>query len=432
MKAARIAFVAASRTLAAGRVQIASQVALKSLSRTSFHAGRFTAARAFSTGAVTVMPVPSMGDSITEGTVIQWVKAPGDWINVDDVVVVLETDKVSVEVRSPTAGFLEEQLAPKDTAVAVGAPLAKIKAGEKPAGSSAPKAAAAAPAAPAPSTPAPAAAPAPAAEKKAPAAPAPAAAAPAKSAAPAISSNPQAGVKSISGTRAETRVAMSRMRTRIAQRLKESQNTAAMLTTFQECDMSALFEMREKYKEQFEKVHGAKLGFMSPFIKAAASALQESPVINAVIDGGDIVYRDYVDISVAVASPRGLVVPVIRNVESMTLAGIEQALADLAKRARADQIALEEMAGGSFTISNGGVFGSMMGTPIINPPQSAILGMHATKQRAVVVNGKVEIRPMMYLALTYDHKLIDGREAVTFLCSLRDKIEDPRRLLLGL
>jgi 2-oxoglutarate dehydrogenase E2 component (dihydrolipoamide succinyltransferase) len=222
------------------------------------------------------------------------------------------------------------------------------------------------------------------------------------------------------------------MRTRISQRLKESQNTAAMLTTFQECDMSALFEMREKYKEQFEKAHGAKLGFMSPFIKAAAMALQEQPIINAVIDGGDIVYRDYVDISVAVASPRGLVVPVLRNVEAQSLAKIEQNLADLAKRARADQIALEEMAGGTFTISNGGVFGSMMGTPIINPPQSAILGMHATKQRAVVVNGKIEVRPVMYLALTYDHRLIDGREAVTYLVSLRDKIEDPRRMLLGL
>lgn len=225
---------------------------------------------------------------------------------------------------------------------------------------------------------------------------------------------------------------MTRMRQRISQRLKESQNTAAMLTTFQECDMSALFELREKYKDAFEKVHGVKLGFMSPFLKAAAQSLVEMPVINAVIDGGDIVYRDYVDVSVAVASPRGLVVPVLRNVEGLSLAGIELALADVAKRARADQIALEEMAGGTFTVSNGGVFGSMMGTPIINPPQSAILGMHATKMRPVAVGGKVEVRPIMYLALTYDHRLIDGREAVTFLCSIRDKVEDPRRLLLGL
>lgn len=196
--------------------------------------------------------------------------------------------------------------------------------------------------------------------------------------------------------------------------------------------MSAIFELREKYKDTFEKKHGVKLGFMSAFIKAAAATLEEMPVINAVIDGGDIVYRDYVDISVAVASPRGLVVPVIRNAEQMSFADIEKTLGDLALRARNDSIALEDMAGGTFTISNGGVFGSMMGTPIINPPQSAILGMHATKMRPVAINGEVKIRPIMYLALTYDHRLIDGREAVTFLASLRDKVEDPKRLLLDL
>lgn len=196
--------------------------------------------------------------------------------------------------------------------------------------------------------------------------------------------------------------------------------------------MSAIFELREKYKDAFEKKHGVKLGFMSAFIKAAAATLEEMPVINAVIDGGDIVYRDYVDISVAVASPRGLVVPVIRNAEQMSFADIEKTLGDLALRARNDSIALEDMAGGTFTISNGGVFGSMMGTPIINPPQSAILGMHATKMRPVAINGEVKIRPIMYLALTYDHRLIDGREAVTFLASLRDKVEDPKRLLLDL
>jgi len=230
--------------------------------------------------------------------------------------------------------------------------------------------------------------------------------------------------------------------------------------------MSGMYELRDKYKEAFEKAHGTKLGFMSIFLKASAAALQEIPAVNAVIDGSDvsaaapptrspplvellvpsslpsmllqmvvllqIVYRNYVDISVAVASPRGLVVPVLRNVEGLSMAGIEAGMADLAKRARADAISLEDMAGGTFTISNGGVFGSMMGTPIINPPQSAILGMHAIKNRAVVVNGKVEVRPVMYLALTYDHRLIDGREAVTFLCSVRDKVEDPRRLLLGL
>lgn len=223
---------------------------------------------------------------------------------------------------------------------------------------------------------------------------------------------------------------MTRMRLRIAERLKDSQNTAAMLTTFQECDMSALVDMRKKYKDEFEKKHGAKLGFMSAFVKACTAGLKEVPAINARIEGGDIVYPNYVDISVAVASPRGLVVPVIRNCESLSFAGVEKTLNDLSVKARNDTIALEDMAGGTFTISNGGVFGSLMGTPIINFPQSAILGMHAIKNRAVVVDGKIEIRPVMFLALTYDHRLIDGREAVTFLASVRDKLEDPTRLLL--
>jgi 2-oxoglutarate dehydrogenase E2 component (dihydrolipoamide succinyltransferase) len=205
-----------------------------------------------------------------------------------------------------------------------------------------------------------------------------------------------------------------------------------MLTTFQECDMSNVFDLRDKYKDAFEKKHGVKLGFMSVFVKAAAQTLQEMPIVNAVIDGGDIVYRDYVDISVAVSSPRGLVVPVIRNAEGMNFAGVEKTLGDLALKARNDQLAVEDMAGGTFTISNGGTFGSYLGTPILNPPQSAILGMHATKVRPVVVNGAVVARPVMMLALTYDHRLIDGREAVTFLCSVRDKVEDSRRLLLGL
>lgn len=367
------------------------------------------------------MNVPSMGDSITEGTVIQWTKAPGDWVNVDDVVVVLETDKVSVEVRSPNAGFLDTQLAEPGTTVAVGSALAKIRPGDKPADAGKPAAAS--------SPPAPAAAPAAPKAAPAPAAPAPAAAPAVPKPAPAA---PAPAPAAAAGARTENRVAMTRMRQRISQRLKDSQNTAAMLTTFQEVDMSAIYELRDKFKDQFEKTHGVKLGFMSPFLKASAQSLVENPVINAVIDGGDIVYRDFVDISVAVASPRGLVVPVLRNVEGMSIAQIEKAMADVAKKARADQISLEEMAGGTFTISNGGVFGSMMGTPIINPPQSAILGMHAIKNRPVAINGKVEIRPVMYLALTYDHRLIDGREAVTFLCSIRDKIEDPRRLLLGL
>ena len=225
---------------------------------------------------------------------------------------------------------------------------------------------------------------------------------------------------------------MSRMRQRIAARLKDAQNTNAMLTTFQEVDMSALINLRKKYKDAFADAHGVKLGFMSAFIKASALALQEIPAVNAVVDGGDIVYRNYVDVSVAVASPRGLVVPVVRDVQDKGFADIEGTLADLASKARSDAITMEDMAGGTFTISNGGVFGSMMGTPIINPPQSAILGMHATKMRPVVVDGEITMRPVMYLALTYDHRLIDGREAVTFLCSIRDKVEDPSRMLLGL
>lgn len=294
--------------------------------------------------------------------------------------------------------------------------------------------AASAPAPKAASAPAPKAAAVPVAAPVATPAKAPVApvAAPQKAAAPASSSSSTPLFVTPPGARTETRVKMTRMRMRISQRLKESQNTAAMLTTFQECDMSSVFDLREKYKDAFEKKHGVKLGFMSAFVKAAASSLQEMPIINAVIEGGDIVYRDYVDISVAVSSPRGLVVPVIRNCETMNFAGIEKTLGDLALKARNDQIAVEDMAGGTFTISNGGTFGSLMGTPIINPPQSAILGMHATKMRPVVVGGKVEVRPIMYLALTYDHRLIDGREAVLFLCSVRDKVEDARRLLLGL
>lgn len=350
----------------------------------------------------------------------------------------IETDKVSVDVRAADAGIVKELLAAVDDVVEVGAPLIVFEQGEKPegAGDSAPapqaapaEAEKAAPKAaePAPAQPAPAAA-------KSPAAPKPAEKA--KPPRPEGEVGPipaEAAPDTPTGTRNERRIKMTRMRARIADRLKDSQNTAAMLTTFQEVDMSALIGLRKEYKEQFAKTHDVKLGFMSAFMKASASALQEIPAVNAVIDGGDIVYRDYVDISVAVSAPRGLVVPVVRNVESMGFAQIEKTLGALAVKAREDAITLEDMAGGTFTVSNGGVFGSMMGTPIINPPQSAILGMHATKMRPVVVeSGAIEARPIMYLALTYDHRLIDGREAVTFLCSVRDKVEDPRRLLLGL
>ncbi|KAJ9051833.1 2-oxoglutarate dehydrogenase complex E2 component [Entomophthora muscae] len=238
------------------------------------------------------------------------------------------------------------------------------------------------------------------------------------------------------GHRTESRVKMNRMRLRIAQRLKEAQNTAASLTTFNEVDMTNLLELRKTYKDQFEKKHGVKLGFMSAFCRASAIALQEIPAVNASIEGpngGDtIVYRDYVDISVAVATPKGLVTPVVRNVQDMSFLDVERTIAELGTKARDNKVTIEDLTGGTFTISNGGVFGSLMGTPIINMPQTAILGMHGTKERPVAVNGKVEIRPMMYLALTYDHRLVDGREAVTFLVRVKEIIEDPRRLLLGL
>jgi 2-oxoglutarate dehydrogenase E2 component (dihydrolipoamide succinyltransferase) len=359
-----------------------------------------------------------MGDSITEGALVKWLKNKGDYVALDEILLVIETDKVAVDVRAPTAGILEETMAKVGDTVAVGAPLAKIRPAPAPAG------AAAAPAAP------------PAAGKTADATPAPAAPAPApKVAAPAPVAAPKAAAATEpakAGSRDETRVKMTRMRLRIAQRcvgarcaflfrgragralfshlvslpaprspptpsprvrrLKDSQNTTAMLTTFQECDMTGIMELREKYKDAFEKKHGVKLGFMSAFLSASAAMLKEIPVVNAVIEGGDIVYRDYVDLSVAVSSPRGLVVPVLRNAETMSFKDFEVKLAELAVKARADQIAIEDMTGGTFTISNGGVFGSMMGTPIINPPQSAILGMHATKMRPTVVNVRLPSR----------------------------------------
>jgi 2-oxoglutarate dehydrogenase E2 component (dihydrolipoamide succinyltransferase) len=360
-----------------------------------------------------------MGDSISEGTVMSWLKKPGDAVKEDDVLVQLETDKITVDVRAPTAGVLVASLANPGEAVKVGAQIAKIATGANAsaAAASAPKPAAPAPAAEKPKAEAkPAAAPAaPAAEKPkaAPAAPAPA---------------PVLGAVG----EAERRVAMTRMRRRIAERLKDAQNTYALLTTFNEVDMSALINMRKEYGDVFEKKHGVKLGFMSPFVRAATSALQTQPVVNAVIDGTDIVYRDYVDISVAVATPTGLVVPVVRNCQEMGFADIEKEIARLGEKARTGSLAMEDMQGGTFTISNGGVFGSLFGTPIVNPPQSAILGMHATKMRPVAVGDKVEVRPMMYLALTYDHRLIDGREAVTFLKQIKEQIEDPRRLILDL
>lgn len=374
-------------------------------------------AAAAPTGDAEIVNVPSMGDSISEGTIVHWSKSVGDHVAADDVVVVIETDKVSVDVRSPKGGVIQEVLAKVDEVVVIGAPLFKLLPGAAPAPAAA---AAAAPtpvkqAAPAAAAPVSTLAAAPAAAKPAPAA-------------QSSSANPLL----FAPDRVSRREKMSRMRLRTAERLKESQNTSASLTTFQEVDMSNLIGLRKTYKDAFEAKHGAKLGFMSAFIKASASALLEVPGVNAMIDDAhqEIVYRDYVDMSVAVSTPKGLVTPVIQNTESMGFADIEKKLAELAERARAGKLTLEEMTGGNFTISNGGVFGSLMGTPIINLPQSAILGMHATKLRPVVVNGEVVARPMMYLALTYDHRLIDGREAVTCLKSIADKIENPERLLL--
>ncbi|RLN88539.1 hypothetical protein BBJ28_00018187 [Nothophytophthora sp. Chile5] len=367
------------------------------------------------TGEAETVNVPTMGDSISEGTVVQWVKHVGDYVAADDVVLVIETDKVSVDVRSPKAGTITNVLAEIDQVVEIGVPLFQIVPG-----GAAP--AVAAPAASAP-TPTPSA-PTPVAASK----PTPTATPTAPAAVPGA--NPLLATPE----RASRREKMSRMRLRTAERLKESQNTAASLTTFQEVDMSKLMGLRKQYKEAFEAKHGVKLGFMSAFVKASASALLEVPGVNAMIDDEhqEIVYRDFVDMSVAVSTPKGLVTPVLKNTEAMSFADVEKSLAELAARARDGKLTLDEMTGGNFTISNGGVFGSLMGTPIINLPQSGILGMHATKMRPVVVDGQVVARPMMYLALTYDHRLVDGREGVTCLKAIADKIENPERLLLDI
>jgi len=380
---------------------------------------------------VQVINVPTMGDSITEGTIVDIPVGPGDYVEADDVVIVLETDKVSVDVRANESGKIVDILGEVDQVMEVGSGLYKIDTddvGESSNKKDAKKeedvvetqAVVDAP-------PTPVATPPPPKASK----PSPTPAAPA--AAPQSALKPKM-ITSVEKFRSERRAKLSRMRQRVATRLKEAQNTAAMLTTFQEVDMSAIMEMRAKYKDEFLKKHGVKLGFMSAFVKASTASLQEIPAVNAYIDDAtkEIVYRDYVDISVAVASPNGLVVPVLRNTEFMSFADVEKTIGLYGQKAKDGALGLEEMAGGTFTISNGGVFGSLMGTPIINPPQSAILGMHATKMRPVVVDGQVLPRPMMYLALTYDHRLIDGREGVTFLKSIADKVADPSRLLLEL
>lgn len=387
---------------------------------------------------VRVITVPQLAESLSEGD-LRWAKNVGDHVAVDEVICEVETDKTAVPVHAPAAGILEELLVEDGSSVQPGNPICKLRVtGDAPPAQ--PETTAAAPPPEKPDVTPPAAA----VLEPIPTTPPPV---PPQPQAP-VSSIPAASVKitpspvvptpsgipgsAITGTRTEQRVKMNRMRQRISQRLKEAQNTYAMLTTFNEIDMSNIMEMRNAFKDAFAKKHNIKLGFMSAFVKASAYALQDQPVVNAVIDDVEIVYRDYIDISVAVATPKGLVVPVIRNVEQMNFADIEKAIHALGEKARLGSLAIEDMDGGTFTISNGGVFGSLYGTPIINPPQSAILGMHAIVDRPVVVKGKVEIKPMMYVALTYDHRLIDGREAVLFLRKIKAAVEDPRIFLLDL
>uniref|UniRef100_A0A7M4E9Z4 Dihydrolipoyllysine-residue succinyltransferase component of 2-oxoglutarate dehydrogenase complex, mitochondrial n=1 Tax=Crocodylus porosus TaxID=8502 RepID=A0A7M4E9Z4_CROPO len=375
---------------------------------------------------VVTVNTPAFAESVTEGDV-RWEKAVGDTVTEDEVVCEIETDKTSVQVPAPAAGVIEALLVPDGGKVEGGTPLFKLrKTG----------------AAPAKATPAAAPAPEPVAAAVAPpAAPIPTAMPPVPPVStqpieskPGETTAPPAFLVYALSSYGRGKKTKMQMRQRIAQRLKEAQNTCAMLTTFNEIDMSNIQEMRARHKDSFLKKHNMKLGFMSAFVKATAFALQDQPVVNAVIDDTtkEIVYRDYVDISVAVATPRGLVVPVIRNVETMNFADIERTISELGEKARKNELAIEDMDGGTFTISNGGIFGSLFGTPIINPPQSAILGMHAIVDRPVAVGGKVEVRPMMFVALTYDHRLIDGREAVTFLRKIKAAVEDPRVLLLDL
>lgn len=374
-----------------------------------------------------VLEVPPLGaESISEGTVGTILKQPGDVVVEDDVIAQLETDKVTIDIKyqKNIPGTIKAIHFAEGDTVEVGQAFADIE--ETPdatihseSGSSSVDDTSDSSKESQPQTPSASSetrAEKPKVNKIMP----PAAEVAKQSATPTQQQ----------GDRPERRVKMTRLRKRIAERLKGAQNTYAMLTTFNEVDMTNLMEMRNKYKEEFLESHGVKLGFMSAFVKASANALQYVPAVNGVIEEDDILYRDYYDVSVAVSTPKGLVVPVLRNVDSMSFSDVEKTINDLGRKARDGTLSIDEMAGGTFTISNGGVFGSLMGTPIINPPQSAILGMHATKMRPAVVDGQVVARPMMYLALTYDHRLVDGREAVTFLKRIKEIIEDPRRLLL--
>ena len=388
--------------------------------------------------------VPVFAESISEGTLLSWHKKVGESVARDETLVEIETDKVVLEVPAPQAGVLVEIIVQDGETVTSQQLLAKIDT-EAAAATTAAPAAQAAPAAPAaaPASNAQAGVAMPAAAKlaaekgvdvnsvqgsgrdgrvlKEDVQNAPAAA---KAAAPAAPLP--------AGARPEQRVPMSRLRARVAERLLQSQADNAILTTFNEVNMKPVMDLRAKYKEKFEKEHGVKLGFMSFFVKAAVAALKKFPVVNASVDGSDIVYHGYFDIGIAIGSPRGLVVPILRDADQMSIADIERAIVDYAVKAKDGKIAIEDLTGGTFSITNGGTFGSMMSTPIINPPQSAILGMHATKERAVVENGQVVVRPMMYLALSYDHRIIDGREAVLTLVTIKDLLEDPARLLLDL
>lgn len=417
----------------------------------------------------TEVKVPALGESVTEATVSKWFKKPGDAVKVDEPLCELETDKVTVEVPSPVAGALAEIVAADGAEIEVGALLCLIAEGAEGSVSAAPAAApaAAAPAAaPAAAAPAPAkAAPAANANLDYPLAPAvrkliednsldaaripatgkdgrltkedvlafianggKAPSAAAKAAAAAVT--PGAAATAASGPR-EERVKMTRLRKRVAERLKDAQNTAAMLTTFNEIDMTNVMALRNQYKDNFEKKHGCRLGFMSFFIKACVTALQEIPAVNAEIDGDELVYKNYYDISVAVGGPQGLVVPVVRDCDKLSFAEIEKKIADYGKKARDGKLTMEDMQGGTFTVSNGGVYGSLMSTPILNPPQSGILGMHKTMMRPMVMpDGSIQARPMMYLALSYDHRIIDGKEAVTFLVRVKECLEDPARILM--
>jgi 2-oxoglutarate dehydrogenase E2 component (dihydrolipoamide succinyltransferase) len=430
----------------------------------------------------TEVKVPTLGESITEATLGQWLKMPGDAVKADEPLASLETDKVAIEVPSPVDGVMGDQLVAVGDTVAVGAAIARIESGSgmpaaAPSDQAVPAAVPVNPegagqnvelrsdegdeaeegdsphltlspavrrivlehhldpsrikgtgkdgrltkddvlaaAAKAKEAPAPAVAPEPSSPAKAGAQPAAQASAPASA-----------------GERKEERVRMTRLRQTVARRLKEAQNTAALLTTFNDVDMTAVMEARSRYKDLFEKKHGIRLGFMSFFVKAAVLAARDVPSVNAYIEGEEIVYHDYVDVSVAVSAPNGLVVPVIRDAQALSFAEVEKTIAELGRRAKEGSLTMADMEGGTFTISNGGVFGSLLSTPIINPPQSAVLGMHRIEERPVVRGGQVVVRPMMYLALSYDHRLVDGREAVTFLVRMKEALEDPTRLLIDL